>query len=39
MIIASGYSTREEEGAALAPGIAYLVKPFDMKQLRQALES
>ncbi len=39
VIIASGYSTREQEGAALAPGTRYLVKPFDMKQLREALES
>jgi CheY-like chemotaxis protein len=39
VIIASGYSTREEESAALARDIAYLVKPFDMKQLRQALEN
>jgi signal transduction histidine kinase/DNA-binding response OmpR family regulator len=39
VIIASGYSTREQEGAALAFGTSYLVKPFDMKQLREALES
>jgi signal transduction histidine kinase/DNA-binding response OmpR family regulator len=39
VVIASGYSTREEEGASLARGISYLVKPFDMKQLREALES
>jgi len=39
VVIASGYSSREEESAALARDIAYLVKPFDMKQLRQALES
>jgi CheY-like chemotaxis protein len=39
VVIASGYSTREEEGASLGRGISYLVKPFDMKQLREALES
>ena len=39
VIIASGYSTREEESAALGREINYLVKPFDMKQLREALES
>jgi signal transduction histidine kinase/CheY-like chemotaxis protein len=39
VIIASGYSTREEEGAKLPAQIAYLVKPFDMQQLRRALEA
>jgi CheY-like chemotaxis protein len=39
VIIASGYSTDEEEGVGQARGISYLVKPFDMKQLREALES
>ena len=39
VIIASGRSSREEDREALASGIGYLVKPFDMKQLRRALES
>jgi len=39
VIIASGYSTGEKENAALPSDVGYLVKPFDMKQLRQALES
>ena len=38
VIIASGYSTQGEEGLA-GGGASFLVKPFDMKQLRQALES
>jgi len=39
VIIATGYPTRGEDGTAFARGIGYLVKPFDMKQLRKALES
>ncbi|HEX4270964.1 MAG TPA: response regulator, partial [Rhizomicrobium sp.] len=39
VVIASGYSTHEQESAVLTRGISYLVKPFDMKQLREALES
>ncbi len=37
VIIASGYSTRESEG--VAGEVNYLAKPFDMQQLRRALES
>lgn len=39
VIIASGYSTHDDGGSALGQDIAYLVKPFDMRQLRRALES
>jgi len=39
VIIASGYSTNEEEGAALKGNISYLTKPFDMQQLRRMLEA
>ena len=39
IIIASGYSTSEEEGAKLPPAVLYLTKPFDMQQLRRALEA
>ena len=39
VIIASGYSTNEEEGAKLPGNVSYLTKPFDMQQLRRALES
>jgi CheY-like chemotaxis protein len=39
VIIASGYSTRDEEGAGLAGQVSHLVKPFDMQQLRRALEA
>jgi CheY-like chemotaxis protein len=39
VIIASGYSTRKDEDCALGRGISYLVKPFDMQGLREALES
>jgi CheY-like chemotaxis protein len=39
VIIASGYSTNEEEGAALKGNISYLTKPFDMQQLRRVLEA
>jgi len=39
VIIASGYSTREEEGGKPAGNVAYLSKPFDMQQLRRALEA
>jgi signal transduction histidine kinase/DNA-binding response OmpR family regulator len=38
IIIASGYSTHQEEGAGLPSQVSYLVKPFDMQQLRRALE-
>jgi YesN/AraC family two-component response regulator len=38
VIIASGYSTNEAEGGQ-PMGIAYLTKPFDMQQLRRALEA
>ncbi|HEY2007396.1 MAG TPA: response regulator [Rhizomicrobium sp.] len=39
VIIASGHSSREADSKVPANGIGYLIKPFDMKQLRQALES
>ncbi|MDB5735797.1 MAG: hypothetical protein JWN16_2434 [Alphaproteobacteria bacterium] len=39
VIIASGYSTNEDEGAKLPAAVGYLTKPFDMQQLRRALES
>ena len=40
VIIASGYSTSEDEGGARLPAtVAYLTKPFDMQQLRRALEA
>jgi len=39
VIIASGYSTNEEGGAQLPATVAYLTKPFDMQQLRRALEA
>ena len=39
VIIATGYSARESESMARAQGIGYLIKPFDMEQLRNALES
>jgi len=39
IIIASGYSTNEEEGAALKGNVSYLPKPFDMQQLRRVLEA
>jgi signal transduction histidine kinase/DNA-binding response OmpR family regulator len=39
VIIASGYSTHESEDAKLAVEVGYLTKPFDMQQLRKALES
>jgi signal transduction histidine kinase/CheY-like chemotaxis protein len=39
VIIASGYSTNEEEGAKLPGTVGYLTKPFDMQQLRRVLES
>ena len=39
VIIASGYSTNEEEGAKLPETVGYLTKPFDMAQLRRALEA
>lgn len=39
VIIASGYSTGEDEGAKLPATVAYLTKPFDMQQLRRALEA
>jgi signal transduction histidine kinase/DNA-binding response OmpR family regulator len=39
VVIATGYSARESEGMARAQGIGYLIKPFDMEQLRNALES
>ena len=38
VVIASGYSTSEEEGAEIAGRVAHLTKPFDMQQLRRALE-
>jgi CheY-like chemotaxis protein len=38
IIIASGYSTHQEEGAGLPSQVSHLVKPFDMQQLRRALE-
>jgi CheY-like chemotaxis protein len=37
IIIASGYSTREDEGAGLPKGVQHLSKPFDMAQLRRVL--
>ena len=39
IIIASGYSTSEEEGANLPAAVSYLTKPFDMQQLRRVLEA
>jgi CheY-like chemotaxis protein len=39
VIIATGYTMREGEGTSGAQGISYLVKPYDMQQLRSALES
>ena len=39
VIIASGYSTVRRKAQRSPPGSRYLVKPFDMKQLREALES
>ena len=39
VIIASGYSTRDEESASVAGQVSHLVKPFDMQQLRRALEA
>ncbi|MES2474106.1 MAG: response regulator, partial [Pseudomonadota bacterium] len=40
IIIASGYSTNEDEGGAKLPAtVGYLTKPFDMQQLRRALEA
>jgi signal transduction histidine kinase/CheY-like chemotaxis protein/CHASE3 domain sensor protein len=39
VIIASGYSTNEDEGAKLPATVGYLTKPFDMQQLRRALEA
>ena len=40
VIIASGYSTSEDEGGARLPAtVGYLTKPFDMQQLRRALEA
>ena len=39
IIIASGYSTSEEEGAKLPANVSYLTKPFDMQQLRRTLEA
>jgi CheY-like chemotaxis protein len=38
VIIASGYSTSEEEGARIEGNVSHLVKPFDMQQLRRVLE-
>jgi CheY-like chemotaxis protein len=38
VIIASGYS-HEEGGAKLPANVFYLTKPFDMQQLRRALEA
>jgi signal transduction histidine kinase/CheY-like chemotaxis protein len=38
VIVASGYSTEEQEGGRQA-GVAYLTKPFDVAQLRRVLES
>jgi len=37
IIIASGYSTREDEGTGLPKGVQHLSKPFDMAQLRRVL--
>ena len=37
IIIASGYSTREDEGTGLPRGVQHLSKPFDMAQLRRVL--
>ena len=39
VIIASGYSTDEEQGSKLPAHVAYLTKPFDMQQLRRVLGS
>jgi signal transduction histidine kinase/CheY-like chemotaxis protein len=40
VIIASGYSTSEDEGGGQLPGdVAYLTKPFDMQQLRRVLKA
>jgi CheY-like chemotaxis protein len=38
VIVASGYSTEEQEGGRQS-GVAYLTKPFDVAQLRRVLES
>ena len=38
VIIASGYSAREEE-AHKAAGVLYLTKPYDFQRLRRVLES
>ena len=39
VIIATGHTAREKNSEGLDKGIGYLIKPFDMKQLRKALES
>ena len=39
IIIASGYSTSEDEGGKLPATVSYLTKPFDMQQLRRVLEA
>ena len=39
IIIASGYSTNEEQGSKLPANVAYLTKPFDLQQLRRVLEA
>jgi CheY-like chemotaxis protein len=39
VIIASGYSTHEEESSQMSASVAYLTKPFDMQQLRRVLEA
>jgi signal transduction histidine kinase/CheY-like chemotaxis protein/CHASE3 domain sensor protein len=38
IVIASGYSSEEETGG-MPLGVAHLMKPFDMEQLRRALSS
>jgi signal transduction histidine kinase/DNA-binding response OmpR family regulator len=39
VIIASGFSRRKDEDTVLDRGISYLVKPYDMQQLGEALQS
>ena len=39
IVIASGYSTSEQEGKPLGGDVSHLTKPFDMMQLRRVLEA
>ncbi len=39
IIIASGYSTNEQEGKPMGGDVSHLTKPFDMQQLRRVLEA